>query len=81
VKTSIDLPFPAGWSQEKGCGHGKLWEERCDDCEIVSLTDSLSRMEPQVKRDRAKLDRLLWEKSVADDGRVSFVDASGNENL
>lgn len=69
MKTSIELPIPQGWSYDKGCHHGKLWEQRCDECEIISLTEWLEKMEPRIKRDRAKLDRLLWERSVAEAGK------------
>lgn len=61
VKTSIDMPFPPGWSREKGCSHGKLWTEFCPACRIFSLQESLRWMEPQVQRDRAELEKLLSE--------------------
>lgn len=62
-KTTVELPFPPGWSSAKGCSHGKLWDETCDECEIVSLRASLEWMEPRVKRDRARLKQLLGAKA------------------
>lgn len=43
------------------CSHGVPLKPgyRCDECRIVSLTESLRWMEKQVKSDRAELDRLL----------------------
>lgn len=48
------------------CSHGKLWTEDCKECEIVSLSEWVEKMEPRLKRDRARLDRLrkeLWDSN------------------
>jgi hypothetical protein len=53
-----NLPFRLDVPLADQCSHGKLWTEDCIECEIVSLEESLPRMEKTVKRDRARLDRL-----------------------
>lgn len=55
---SINLPFRIDVPLADQCSHGKLWTEDCIECEIVSLEDSLPRMEKTVTRDRARLGRL-----------------------
>lgn len=56
---SIELPLNQDIPLADQCGHGKRWTETCSLCEIVSLRDSLAWMEPMVKRDRARLEKLL----------------------
>ena len=53
-----NLPFRRDVPLADQCGHGKLWTEDCIECEIVSLEDSLPRLEKAVSRDRARLERL-----------------------
>lgn len=49
------------------CSHGIGFGpgERCDECKIVSLTESLKWMERQVTRDRRQLDELLARRVVS----------------
>jgi hypothetical protein len=61
---SINLPFRLDVPLADQCGHGKLWTEDCIECEILSLEDSLPRMEKTVKRDRARLERLYEMRSA-----------------
>jgi hypothetical protein len=62
---SINLPFRLDVPLADQCSHGKLWTEDCIECEIVSLEDSLPRMEKTVKRDRARLERLYAMRATA----------------
>ena len=57
-RTTIDLPIRREVPLSDQCGHGKTYDEFCRECRIVSLQDSLKWMEPQVRRDRAELERL-----------------------
>lgn len=63
-KTAVELPFHFGAPLGDQCSHGKLWTEVCHACRIIFLKDSLGRMEKQVMRDRAELERL--ESEVTD---------------
>lgn len=58
MSKTINLPIRRDVPLADQCSHGKLWTEDCIECEIVSLEDSLPRMEKAVKRDRARLERL-----------------------
>ncbi len=57
------------------CSHGKLWTEVCIDCRIVSLTESLKWMEPQVQRDRAELGELTYQAHVESMRRLAMASA------
>lgn len=41
-----------------GCGHGRLWEDRCDDCEIVGLLRQYEDAIKTVQRVRNRLRKL-----------------------
>lgn len=68
MSKTINLPFRQDVPLRDQCSHGKLWTQDCKECEIVSLTEWLEKMEPRIKRDRARLDRLLQEQSVSASG-------------
>jgi len=46
----------------KGCGHGKVWEQRCIECEIISASEMLWAHKKAANRARAKLEELNDEK-------------------
>ena len=61
---TINLPFRHDVPLRDQCGHGKLWTEDCRLCEVATLSEWVEEMEPRLKRERARLDRL--RKEIAD---------------
>lgn len=59
MSKSIELKIRSDVPRDAQCSHGKLWTEPCQDCRVVSLSESLAWMEPQVQRNRAELEALL----------------------
>lgn len=50
-----DHPF---LRQMIGCGHGRLWEDVCPECEIVGLMDEYQRAVRTISRVRNRLRKL-----------------------
>ena len=43
------------YSLNDGCTHGKLWSERCTECESISLRETISSFEPMVIKAKKRL--------------------------
>lgn len=37
------------------CSHGKLWEEKCLECKVISLRETIKSFEPLVIRAKKRL--------------------------
>jgi hypothetical protein len=40
------------------CSHGKLWNEECPECELISAREFVKRWGPMVDEARAKIEEL-----------------------
>jgi len=54
----------AHYDHFKQCGHGKRYDERCVECEIVSAREGLAWAKIDVERYEARLAQLEIEKPL-----------------
>lgn len=46
---------------EKQCSHGVKWDDHCNQCEMVSLRETIAKFEPIVERAKKRLAALTGD--------------------